>query len=49
MKDTSLHEMQERIETLVANAVVGIVIDYDTIGQSGRMLMVAVSGTAVLI
>lgn len=48
-KDTSLHEMQERAEALGANAVVGIDVDYETIGQSGSMLMVAVSGTAVLI
>lgn len=48
-KDASLHEMQERAEALGANAVVGIDIDYETIGQSGSMLMVAVSGTAVLI
>ena len=32
-----------------ANAVVGIDIDYETIGESGSMLMVAVSGTAVVI
>ncbi|WP_304155433.1 heavy metal-binding domain-containing protein [Hoylesella buccalis] len=48
-KDTSLQEMQERAEALGANAIVGIDIDYETIGQSGSMLMVAVSGTAVLI
>ena len=48
-KGTSLHEMQERAEALGANAIVGIDIDYETIGQSGSMLMVAVSGTAVLI
>ena len=37
-------------ETIIgANAVVGIDIDYETVGQSGSMLMVAVSGTAVVI
>ena len=36
-------------KALGANAIVGIDIDYETIGQSGSMLMVAVSGTAVLI
>ena len=32
-----------------ANAIVGIDIDYETIGGSGSMLMVATSGTAVVI
>ena len=32
-----------------ANAIVGIDIDYETIGASGSMLMVATSGTAVVI
>ncbi len=48
-KDTSLHEMTMRAEALGANAIVGIDIDYETIGQSGSMLMVATSGTAVVI
>ncbi|EIK3466620.1 heavy metal-binding domain-containing protein [Shigella flexneri] len=30
-----------------ADAVVGIDIDYETVGQNGSMLMVSVSGTAV--
>lgn len=48
-KDTALTEMQERASQLRANAIVGIDIDYETVGQSGSMLMVAVSGTAVVI
>ena len=48
-KDTSMREMQQRAEALGANAIVGIDIDYETIGQSGSMLMVATSGTAVVI
>lgn len=40
-------EMQEQAESLGANAIVGIDVDYETIGASGSMLMVAVSGTAV--
>lgn len=48
-KDTALAEMQERASSMGANAIVGIDIDYETVGQSGSMLMVAVSGTAVLI
>ena len=48
-KDTSMKEMQERAEQLGANAIVGIDIDYETIGEANSMLMVAVSGTALVI
>lgn len=48
-KDTSLQEMMNRAAELGANAIVGIDIDYETIGSGGSMLMVATSGTAVLI
>lgn len=48
-KDTSIKEMENRAKELGANAIVGIDIDYETIGQTSSMLMVATSGTAVLI
>ena len=48
-KETSLREMTERAAQLGANAIVGIDFDYETIGANGSMLMVACSGTAVLI
>ena len=48
-KDTSIKEMMQRAHTMGANAVVGIDIDYETIGSNGSMLMVATSGTAVVI
>ena len=48
-KDTSMQEMMQRAQELGANAIVGIDIDYETIGASGSMLMVATSGTAVVI
>ena len=48
-KDTSMQEMMQRAQALGANAVVGIDIDYETIGANGSMLMVATSGTAVVI
>ena len=48
-KDTSMNEMIQRASQLGANAIVGIDIDYETIGQSNSMLMVAVSGTAVVL
>ena len=48
-KDTSLMEMSQRAQAMGANAIVGIDIDYETIGANGSMLMVATSGTAVVI
>lgn len=48
-KDTSMSEMAERARQLGANAVVGIDLDYETIGQGNSMLMVTCSGTAVVI
>ena len=48
-KDTSMEEMMERAQELGANAIVGIDIDYETIGKGNSMLMVATNGTAVVI
>lgn len=48
-RDTAINEKQDRASNIGANAVVGIDIDYETIGQNSSMIMVAVSGTAVLI
>ncbi len=48
-KDSALEEMEKRAQRLGANAVVGIDFDYEAIGASGSMLMVACSGTAVVI
>ena len=48
-KDTSLQEMMERARALGANAIVGIDVDYETLGQNNSMLMVATSGAAVVI
>ena len=47
-REEALREMQIRAEQLGANAIVGIDIDYEVLGQ-GNMLMVTVSGTAVVI
>ncbi len=48
-KDTSMNEMANRAAQMGANAIIGIDIDYETIGNGGSMLMVACSGTAVII
>ncbi|TGE32039.1 heavy metal-binding domain-containing protein [Desulfosporosinus sp. Sb-LF] len=45
----ALRELEEHAARLGANAVVGIDLDYEVIGQSGSMLMVSASGTAVRI
>ena len=45
---TAMAEMQARAQELGANAVVGIDIDYEVLGQNNGMLMVSVSGTAVV-
>jgi len=39
----------EHAQAMGANAIVGIDIDYETIGEPNSMLMVATSGTAVVI
>lgn len=46
-KDIALGEMREQAKNLGANAIVGIDIDYETIGTNSSMLMVSASGTAV--
>ena len=46
-KDTALKEMEQQAQRLGAKAVVGIDLDYETVGPNGGMLMVTASGTAV--
>lgn len=50
-KQIALDEMVEEAQALGANAVVGVDLDYETIGvgSAGNMLMVSASGTAVVI
>lgn len=48
-KDTALREMEEQAKRLGATAVIGIDLDYETVGPNGGMLMVTASGTAVKI
>lgn len=44
-RDTAMQELEDRAAQMGANAVVGIDLDYEVVGDS--MLMVSVSGTAV--
>jgi len=49
-KEIALEEMKNEARALGGNAVVGVDLDYETIqvGQTGGMLMVSASGTAVI-
>lgn len=46
-RSNALAEMMNRAAAMGANAVVGVDVDYETLGQ-GNMLMVTASGTAVV-
>lgn len=48
-RETAINEMGQRAQLTGANGVIGIDVDYEVVGQSGSMLMVSVSGTAVII
>jgi uncharacterized protein YbjQ (UPF0145 family) len=48
-RDIALQELEQRARDLGANAVVGIDLDYEVLGQSNGMLMVSASGTAVVV
>ncbi|MDR1559859.1 MAG: putative heavy metal-binding protein [Clostridiales bacterium] len=47
-RESALREMEQRASKIGANAVVGVDIDYEVLGQGGNMLMVTASGTAVV-
>lgn len=47
-KNTALQEMEDAAVQLGANAIVGVDLDYETVGN-GSMLMVIASGTAVVV
>lgn len=47
-RQIAFQEMEMKADSVGANAIVGIDIDYETIGANGSMLMVSVSGTAVI-
>lgn len=46
-RDAALSDLMGRAAELGADAVLGIDIDYETVGNQGSMLMVTASGTAV--
>lgn len=48
-KNTAIEEMKAEAAALGANAVIGVDLDYETVGGGGSMLMVVATGTAVKI
>ncbi|MCI5738630.1 MAG: heavy metal-binding domain-containing protein [Ruminococcus sp.] len=48
-REQAVDEMAQRAAQMGANAIIGIDIDYEVLGQGGNMLMVTASGTAVTI
>ena len=48
-RETALRELERRAQERGANAVVGVDVDYEIMGSNNGMLMVTVSGTAVLV
>jgi uncharacterized protein YbjQ (UPF0145 family) len=48
-RKVAMVELEQRAQELGANAVIAIDVDYEVLGQNNGMLMVAVSGTAVVV
>jgi len=48
-RQTAIGEMTDKAAALGANAVIGVDLDYETVGSNGSMLMVTAAGTAVRI
>ena len=48
-RDIAIQEMVDEATSRGANAVVGVDIDYETVGQNGGMMMVTACGTAVVV
>ena len=46
-REIAFEELEAAAKDLGANAVIGVDLDYETVGAQGGMLMVTVSGTAV--
>ena len=48
-RSTAIQEMMEEAYRIGANAVIGVRVNYDTIGSGGSMMMICASGTAVTV
>ena len=47
-KDIAIREMMQAAAQMGANAIIGVDLDYESLGSGGSMLMVSASGTAVI-
>jgi uncharacterized protein YbjQ (UPF0145 family) len=47
-KDLAIEEMTAQAAAMGATAIIGVDLDYESIGQTGGMLMVSAAGTAVV-
>jgi uncharacterized protein YbjQ (UPF0145 family) len=45
----AMQELEQRAQELGGNAVVGVDLDYEVLGQANGMLMVSANGTAVVL
>lgn len=48
-RTNAMNELIQKAQSIGANAIIGIALDFETIGTSGSMLMVMATGTAVRI
>jgi uncharacterized protein YbjQ (UPF0145 family) len=48
-RDLAMEEIKTAAAEMGANAVVGVDLDYETVGTNASMLMVTISGTAVVV
>jgi uncharacterized protein YbjQ (UPF0145 family) len=48
-REQAFNDLKSKALRLGANAVIGVDVDYETIGAKGSMLMVSVTGTAVVV
>ncbi|MBO5226345.1 MAG: YbjQ family protein [Parabacteroides sp.] len=46
-KESALAEMSQQAAQMGANAIIAVDLDYETVGETGSMLMVTAAGTAV--
>jgi uncharacterized protein YbjQ (UPF0145 family) len=48
-REDAMKNLVKEAETLGANAILAVDLDYNTVGPNGSMMMVSVSGTAVVL
>lgn len=48
-RNLAMNELVAKAESMGANAVIGIDLDYETVSPKGSMLMVSITGTAVVL